>query len=161
MKTHPSRFHLATAAQRARIVDTLDPFTRAYLVAALWSSADDAGEPLDREYSLSDYHASALASAIYDCKRFQREHAAALAGWLPGNAGADLWLVRNGFLAGFWREMAGDEEGKGNGESARHLTGAARMLGAVNAEVGSDGAIHLDRENEFWQQGARARSVAA
>ena len=44
--------------------DALDNFTRAYIVAALWSSHDGNGEPLDNEHdhtSLSDECLSAMA----------------------------------------------------------------------------------------------------
>ena len=160
MKTQKSRFQLLTAPNRARVLDTLDAFTRAYLITALWSSVDSSGEPLDRAYSLEDYSASALASAIHDCARFQRENETTIAAAIAsgdvtcgpdfcerGRAGHDFWLTRNRHGAGFW-------DGDWPEAQAGKLTQAAHAFGEVNAEAGSDGAIHFDRENEFWQRAA-------
>ena len=50
---------------------TFDDFTLAFLEAALWSSIDDAGEPLDNENSIADIDPSSLARMAEECKRFQ------------------------------------------------------------------------------------------
>ena len=42
------------------------PEVRSYLVAALWSSTDDDGEPLDRKYSPEDFAPESLAQAAAD-----------------------------------------------------------------------------------------------
>jgi hypothetical protein len=109
----------------------LDTFTRAYLEAMLWSSHDfsdeSGGEPLDRNYSISDIPAKELAKAVRDCKKFQRENER----WIDGDssqAGHDFWLTRNyhgsGFRDGHWPEVA-----------ERHLTDAAHAFGEVNPYV--------------------------
>lgn len=105
----------------------LDTFTRAYLEAALWSSTDDDGTPLNRNYSISDIPAKELAKAVRDCKKFQRENER----WIDGDssqAGHDFWLTRNyhgsGFRDGHWPEVA-----------ERHLTDAAHAFGEVNPYV--------------------------
>ena len=53
----------------------IDKFTRAYLVAALWSSTDNStpegGEPLDSNYNIDDIAPSAIDEAITDCADFR------------------------------------------------------------------------------------------
>lgn len=44
----------------------LDTFTRAYLTTALWSSTDDAGQPLDDNNGLSDISPATLAKMEAD-----------------------------------------------------------------------------------------------
>src|SRR4030095_4264354 len=60
----------------------LDPFTIAFLDAALWSSTDesrdDGGDPLDDNYSIQDFTKEALQELAADCERFQEENAADL-----------------------------------------------------------------------------------
>ena len=57
--------------------DDLDKFTRHYLIAALWSSNDESnesgGEPLDRNYDLSDLSEDTLEWAVVNCAKFQAE----------------------------------------------------------------------------------------
>ena len=43
------------------MTDNLDDFTLAFLEAALWSSIDDGGEPLDNEHSIADIDPGSLA----------------------------------------------------------------------------------------------------
>ncbi len=54
----------------------LDAFTTAYLECMLWSSNDesreDGGDPLDRNYSISDIEPESLARAVEDCAAFER-----------------------------------------------------------------------------------------
>lgn len=49
----------------------LDTFTRAYIEAALWSSTDEHGEPLDAVYSVDDIAPETLAQMVADCEDFQ------------------------------------------------------------------------------------------
>ena len=53
------------------MTDNLDDFTLAFLEAALWSSIDDDGEPLDNRHSIADIDPGSLARMAEDCKRFQ------------------------------------------------------------------------------------------
>jgi len=54
----------------------LDPFTQAYIEAALWSSTDNSdesgGQPLDENYDISDIAPETLQQMIHqrrDCER--------------------------------------------------------------------------------------------
>jgi hypothetical protein len=57
----------------ANDIDALDPFTRGYIAAALWSSTDDNGENLDAKYSEEDLAKETLAKIVADCKSFQEQ----------------------------------------------------------------------------------------
>ena len=86
----------------------MDQFTEAYIEAALWSTNDDDGDPLDDNYSLFDIDADTLAAMVADCKRFQEENADDIATFehpqycADEMAGYDFWLSRNGHGAGFF-----------------------------------------------------------
>lgn len=139
---------------KTTLLATLDTFTRAYLITALWSSTGENDEPLDHDHGLEDLAPEAVEMAIRDCARFQTENAATLESAIEsgevvcgpdfderGRAGHDFWLTRNGHGAGFWDgdwpEAAGDA-----------LTAASKRFGEVDAYKGDDGAIHFDREDE-------------
>jgi len=116
----------------------MDPFTIAYIEAALWSSTDESdeqgGEPLDANYGLNDIAPETLASILNDCEAFQQDHAEDIGGELE-RAGHDFWLTRNGHGAGFWD---GDwDEGIG-----LRLTDASDVYGSVDLYVGDDGLIY-------------------
>lgn len=103
-----------------------DEFTRAYLECALWSSCDDDGEPLDREYSISDIDPEALAGMIEDCIDFQASYLdqCRAAGLSDSQSGHDFWLTRNRHGAGFWD--------RGIGEAGARLTEAAHAYGSCD-----------------------------
>lgn len=90
----------------------MDRFTEAYLEAALWSSTDDAGQPLDKSYGVNDIEEPSRKSMEADCAAFQKENEGALqvfyqAGMLAERealAGHDFWLTRNHHGSGFWDE---------------------------------------------------------
>ena len=114
---------------------------RAYLECALWSSTGDDDAPLDRDYDLTDFDASALESARATCDAFYTAHAVDLATNTTGRddltqAGHYLWLTRNGHGAGFWDGDYPDEPGK-------RLTDAAHALGESDCYVGDDGRVYL------------------
>lgn len=120
----------------------VDEFYNAYIEAALWSSTDDDGEPLDRyDYEID---AGTLAKMRSDCERFIAENRPFLAANLVrtrygmlAQAGHDFWLTRHshgcGFDDGDWREPA-----------ANVLTNSARSFRECHLYVGDDGKIHLD-----------------
>ena len=116
----------------------MDPFTTAYIEAALWSSMDESdeqgGEPLDDNYGPDDIAEEALASILDDCKAFQRDHADAIGDELE-QAGHDFWLTRNGHGAGFW-------DGDWEDNIGQRLTEASDVYGSVDLYVGDDGLIY-------------------
>jgi hypothetical protein len=99
--------------------DSLDRFTKSYIVAALWSetiSRDDDDEhfdePFENRYSGHDIHPDSLKKIVEDCNKFRE-----LAGDMLCSdnclresgewnyldlAGHDFWLTRNGHGTGFW-----------------------------------------------------------
>lgn len=116
-------------------VDPLDPFTTAYLECAIWSSTDDDGNPLDREYELADLSLDSRRDAIADCTRFQETCAHLLSGLDASQCGHDYWLTRNGHGAGFWD--------RGLGEVGDKLTEAAKAAGSADLYLGDDGKLYL------------------
>ena len=128
----------------------LDPFTRQYLETALWSSYDEStpegGEPMDSNYGIDDFAPEALAQAVLDCARFQRENAGDLAAcyaadvfiqgerYNPSNAGHDFWLTRCGHGTGFWD--------RGLGEAGDRLADICREdWGNVDPYIGDSGRV--------------------
>jgi len=120
----------------------LDPFTRAYIEAALWSTSDDDDEPLDANYDRSDIDAKTMAAIVRDCADFQRrfgsliedDDSKAIEKWGRWElAGHDFWLKRNDHGAGF-----------GDGNFPKHddeLYEAAKSYGDFELYVG-DGVIY-------------------
>ncbi len=132
------------------MTDNLDDFTLAFLEAALWSSIDDGGEPLDNEHSIADLDPGSLARLAEECKRFQASPAwqAALAGddprtahrlgygcTLEQSAGADFWFTRCGHGAGFW-------DGDWQEPHAAALDALSKQFGNVDLYVADDAKIY-------------------
>lgn len=115
----------------------LDHFTRAYVETALWSSTDNSddsgGEPLDKNYSVSDISEETLDQMIADCADFQERYGELFEGESE-QAGHDFWLSRNGHGAGFF-----DGDWPENGDK---LQEAAESYGEFDLYVGDDGEIH-------------------
>lgn len=118
--------------------DQLDDFTKAYIIAALWSSNEDNGDPLDANYDGTHIHEDSLQSIYEDCKKFQHENAclwddkeSGSGEWnIDQQAGHDFWLTRNGHGVGFW------DRPKIYGEDDKdELTDACKEYGQVNASV--------------------------
>ena len=122
----------------------LEKCYRAYIVAALWSSTDDDGEPLDGMYSIDDISEECKASMLESCKDFIEANASDLAAYgakmaceqwsAEDRAGHDFWLTRNGHGAGFWD--------RGLGALGDRLSKAATIYGSVDLYVGDDGLIY-------------------
>jgi hypothetical protein len=129
----------------------LDSFTRQYTATALWSSNDDSGgEPLDRNYDISDIAPDALAKMVADCAAFQEQCDA----WINDaddtgecrrgpdcntaweRAGHDFWLTRNHHGASFW-------DGDWPEPYATQLTDAAHAFGECDLYVSDDGSLYL------------------
>lgn len=123
----------------------LDTFTRAYMVAALWSSVGEAGEPLDDAHDVGDLAPETAARMRADCAAFIAANAADLAlyaercesneQWSAEDlAGHDFWLTRHGHGAGFWD--------RGLGDLGARLSEAARLYPQTDLYVGDDGKVH-------------------
>ncbi len=110
----------------------MDVFTRAYIAAALWSSTDLDGTPLDSNYEPRDIAPATLAEMEEDCRDFQAAHASDLEN--PEQDGHDFWLTRNGHGAGFWD--------RGYGARGDRLTDAAHVYGGVDLLPGDDGMLY-------------------
>ena len=117
----------------------LDTFVEQYLITALWSTNDESdergGEPLDKNYDLSDIAEETINKAIEDCKRFREENAEDLSIGEETHAAHDFWLTRNGHGAGFW-------DGDWPEPQASRLTAACKAFGEVDLYVGDDGKIY-------------------
>jgi hypothetical protein len=135
--------------------ESLEIFLDAYFEAALWSSADDDGEPLDKNHGETDIAPETLAKMRADCIAFLThklggrliaiaERLEADGHWsLPGGvecsvmayAGHDFFLTRCGHGCGYWD---GDWP-KGIGEGLDKL---AHPFGTFDLYVGDDGLIY-------------------
>ena len=110
-------------------------FHNDYLIAALWSSTDDKGEPLDDNYDISDIALKSVNTMLAECDDFidycnklgidmdETDH--------PGH---DFWLTRNHHGAGFWD--------RGLGDLGDRLTEAAHVYGSVDLYIGYDGRVY-------------------
>ncbi len=111
---------------------SFDPFTAAYIEAALWTSSisesDDRG--MDTEYSSEDIDGDSLEAMAADCARFQSEAGDLLDGVDSSQAGHDFWLDRNGHGAGAWD--------RGNGETGERLAAIARTFGEAHLFLSDD-----------------------
>jgi hypothetical protein len=123
----------------------LDPFTRAYIETALWSTNDESdergGEPLDQNYDASDIAPETMDKIAADCAYFQAENAEALETYGDdAKAGHYFWLARNGHGAGYTDDdykVAPDLSA-----AMKHLQKAAKAYGEVYLYVGDDDLIH-------------------
>lgn len=135
-----------------------DKFVKAYLVAALWSETDDAGDPLDSDFGVDDLVVESRQSAEKDCDKFIIENATDLQLAFDGytltgewsvydQAGHDFWLSRNGHGVGFFD--------RGLGEVGERLQDACRSWGVCDAYVGDDGKLHLDGVGKQSERNAK------
>lgn len=124
------------ARSKSDILASLDAFTTGYITCALWSSTDNAddsgGAPLDDNYGPENLSLATLREMVADCKAFQRDEYADLAGYYAHGhtreqAGHDFWLTRNGHGAGFWD--------RGLGELGDRLSEASKLYGSVDLTV--------------------------
>jgi len=121
-----------------------DNVVNQYLATALWSTNDNSdesgGEPLDRNYDISDIDAASVKQARNDLTLFFQKAGNILVRYPDKEQVAhDFWLTRNGHGAGF---RDGDyEEEYGDGDK---LTDIAKKFGTVDLYVGDDGVIYGD-----------------
>lgn len=119
-------------------------FLRGYTTAALWSSSDEHGGPLDAVFSADDISPACMLAMNGDCQDFCKANMPDLLEYCqkmkneqcPGEelAGHDFWLTRNGHGAGFWD--------RGLGELGKRLSDSAKVYGSVDLYAGDDGFIY-------------------
>jgi hypothetical protein len=113
----------------------LNQFLADYVRCALWSSTDDNGIPLDRDYSPEDFSDEAWEQMRSDCEAFYLAYESAVLTNVS-RAGHDLWLTRNRHGAGFW-------DGDWSEPYDKILTDAAHKMGECDLYVGDDEKIHI------------------
>ena len=119
-------------------------FVQAYMVAALWSSTDETGDPLDAFFSIDDIDVATAQKMRSDCEDFIKCNAIDLVAYKAAmaneqwsgeaRAGHDFWLTRCGHGAGFWD--------RGLGALGERLSTAAKGYGNVDLYAGDDGYIY-------------------
>ncbi len=97
-------------------------FYIAYQTAALWSSTDEDGTPLDKQFLLSDIDDHTQGVMRDDCVKFWEKHRDLIVDD-PEQAGHDFWLTRNHHGAGFW-------DGDWEDDAGRSLTDASHEFGS-------------------------------
>ena len=128
------------ASSKAKLLASMDPFTKAYCQTALWSTIDQDNskthqESLDKNYKVEDISVKTLREMIKDCRAFQKDNQQLLedSGMSYARAGQDFWLTRERHGAGFWDE--------GIGELGRKLTDAAHAYGGYDL-YSFEGEVH-------------------
>lgn len=111
-------------------------FAAAYCAAAMRSSTDADGNPLDDSRTFGDIGPATVVVMRADCERFQAENSELLSasGLTEEQAGFYFWLTRNGHGAGFWDQDLG--------EIGEKLFAVAKAFGSFDLYVGDDGYIH-------------------
>ncbi len=125
----------------------IEQFLTGYICAALWSSTDESGEPLDATHTIADIDPATLAKMRADCEAFIAQNEVLLKAYTvamtPGNeqfasgaqnAGHDFWLTRCGHGTGFWD--------RGLGFIGADLTRSCEAFGNVDLYIGDDRSIH-------------------
>ncbi len=119
-------------------------FLRGYLIAALWASTDDTGEPLDSKFSITSIATESLLSAWAECSRFIRECETDLIHLDDERNGHNLWLTRTRSGSGFWDERVYDESAE---LAMQQLTCASHALGEIDLYIGDDKKLHFSNES--------------
>jgi len=115
----------------------LEQFQRAYKVAALWSSTDEQGEPLDSGRDLDDIDGNTHDKMDRDCEAFVAEQWADLKDLDPEQCGHDFWLTRCGHGVGYWDRGLGEV-----GDRLSAACGHGTKFPNIDLYVGDDGKIH-------------------
>jgi hypothetical protein len=119
---------------------------RGYLVAALWSSIDDEGNPLDRDFEITSISTESLLSAWAECSRFIRENETDLTHLDDERNGHNFWLTRNRHGSGFWNERVDDESAE---FAMQQLTHASQSFGEIDLYIGDDKKLHFTNEADI------------
>jgi hypothetical protein len=115
----------------------LTDFETQYLITALWSSTDwSSDDPLEDNYSISDFSEEAIKQAVKDCDLFIEKSGDLLDDIDDEEAGHDFWLTRNGHGSGFWaREY---------GEIGKKLTVICKEFSEIDLYVGDDKQLYFE-----------------
>lgn len=88
----------------------IETFVQGYLRAAVWSSTDDDGNPLDANWDASEFGHLSIDVATAECRQFIGDNWQVLGEYIkdtPGeysameSAGYNFWLSRNHHGSGF------------------------------------------------------------
>ena len=116
-------------------------FIQAFVICALWSTTDNAdpsgGEPLENNFSESDFDSVTKAKLTTDCELFMDANMFDLVNYPADHAGHDFFLTRNHHGAGFWDRSYGTKELRSR------LTESAHAFGETDIEVGDDGKLYI------------------
>jgi hypothetical protein len=126
----------------------LEEVFKHYLIAAVWSSTLEDGNPMDNTHSFNDFNPVVLENLKEEVVKFCNQHAELLtqfAAALPqkrewtesAQIGHDLWLTQNGHGAGFWDRGCGEA-----GENLSRLVGHGTEFSPTNLYIGDDGKIY-------------------
>lgn len=107
----------------------------AYLTTALFSSSDDDGTELLRNYDLSDISPDFRADAERDVAAFLGRLGIIADGHDRAQLASDFWYDRN-------RHGTGASDRGYDPEIGRTLTTHARAFGEVYVYIGDDGIVH-------------------
>jgi hypothetical protein len=127
--------------------ERIDKMVTHYAAAALWSSDDYEGNPLDDNYSISDISEKTLGKMRSDLKKFVSENADAIekSGLSDEQVAYDFWLTRNGHGAGFF-DRGLDQE------IEDQLTKSAKSFKGVYLEVSDNGEVY---EIGYYEEGGK------
>ena len=113
----------------------MDAAFKSYVETALWSSVDDAGEALDKNYSEDEIDPGALALMRKDVESFIRKNVRDIGDLSASKVGHDFWLNRNGHGAGFWD--------LGLGVRGERLAKASKVYGESDLYLGDDSILYI------------------
>lgn len=120
----------------------LNAITRSYLQAALWSSTDEDGVPMDRNRSESDFSADAMSKADHDTREFEEANSELYTqiGIDSQQAGKLFWLARNGVGVSFTDNY---RTGTVEYQIAKRLDVDAKKYGEAHVYEGDDGELEI------------------
>lgn len=116
-------------------------FIQAFVICALWSTTDNAdpggGEPLENNFSESDFDSVTKAIIDTDCEAFMDANMFDLVNYPADQAGHDFFLTRNHHGAGFW------DRDYGTKDLRSRLTNSSHAFGETDIYVGDDKKLYI------------------
>lgn len=112
-----------------------DSFFHHYITAALFTSTDDEDQPLDHNYTATNFDKDSYEKLKKEAKRFFDETYDMISHNLK-QAGHDFWLTKNHHGAGFW-------DGDWPAEIGKKLTDISHKYGETDIYVGDDGKLYI------------------